>query len=464
MATTMRLPELGENVESADVVTVLVKAGDRIEENQPVVEVETDKAAVEVPADVSGTVQTVHVKAGDTITSGDALVTVDEDGVEPAQEEDRETVQSHEEDDGAPASGAAAKEPPPAPPEPSTEAPAAEPTGPPAGDTRPEPPPEAAEPTRPPSEPIAPSWRGEPGPPRLVPAAPSVRRFAREVGVDITSIQGSGPGGRISIDDVKAESRRRLGETARGRGPIAAPELPDFSAWGEVSVEDMSKVRRLTADAMATAWATVPQVTQHDTADITELEQRRRRHGRRVEEAGGKLTVTAILVRVAASALKSYPDLNSSVDAERGRIIRKHSIHVGVAVDTPHGLLVPVIRDADTKNITTIAVELGDLADRARSRRLKPDEMQGATFTISNLGGIGGTAFTPIVAWPQVAILGVSRSRTEPVFIDGAFQPRLMLPLSLSYDHRLVDGAQAARFVRWVADALEDPLVLALEG
>jgi pyruvate dehydrogenase E2 component (dihydrolipoamide acetyltransferase) len=226
----------------------------------------------------------------------------------------------------------------------------------------------------------------------------------------------------------------------------------------------MSKIRRVTAQNMARAWVTVPQVTHNDVADITALEELRKRYKPRVEAAGGKLTVTAIMVKVAASAVKLFPNVNASIDPGNEEIIFKDYVHIGVAVDTERGLLVPVIRDADHKNITEIAVELDDLARRARDRKLKPDEMQGASFSISNLGGIGGTGFSPIVNWPEVAILGVSRGRIEPQWIDGDFEPRLMLPLSLSYDHRLVDGAEAARFVRWIADALEQPLLLALEG
>jgi pyruvate dehydrogenase E2 component (dihydrolipoamide acetyltransferase) len=215
---------------------------------------------------------------------------------------------------------------------------------------------------------------------------------------------------------------------------------------------------------MARAWTTVPQVTHHDLADITELEQLRKQYRTRVEQSGGKLTLTAMMIKVAASALKVFPTVNASIDLAADEIVFKDYIHVGVAVDTERGLLVPVIRDADRKNITEISVELDDLARRARDRKLKPAEMQGASFSISNLGGIGGTGFSPIVNWPEVAILGVSRGSVEPRWIDGEFRPRLMLPLSLSYDHRLVDGADAARFVRWLAEALEEPLLMALEG
>jgi pyruvate dehydrogenase E2 component (dihydrolipoamide acetyltransferase) len=291
-----------------------------------------------------------------------------------------------------------------------------------------------------------------------------VRRFAREVGIDIATITGSGPGGRISIDDVKAETTRRLSRgTGTGVG-IPAAELPDFSRWGEIRREPMSKVRKLTSEAMTRAWLTAPQVTNHELADITEIEDLRQAYKQRVESAGGKLSLTAILIKVAASALKLFPNLNASVDPAGGEIIFKDYVHIGVAVDTDRGLLVPVIRNADQKNITEIAIELDDLATRARNRKLRPDEMQGGTFTITNLGRIGGTGFSPIVNWPEVAILGVSRSRIQPEWIDDDFEPRRMLPLSLSYDHRLVDGAEAARFLSWLTEAIEQPLLLALEG
>jgi pyruvate dehydrogenase E2 component (dihydrolipoamide acetyltransferase) len=286
------------------------------------------------------------------------------------------------------------------------------------------------------------------------------------VGIDIAEVTGTGPGGRISIDDVKTAVAERLN---RGVGPAAglpAAELPDFSRWGEVRREPMSKVRKLTAEAMSRAWLTAPQVTNHDLADITELEELRRAYKGRVEAAGGKLTMTAVLIKVAASALKLFPDLNASIDPAGSEIIYKDYVNIGVAVDTDNGLLVPVIKNADTKNITEISIELDDLAARARNRKIKPDEMQGGTFSISNLGGIGGTGFSPIVNWPEVAILGVSRSRVQPEWDSELedFEPRRMLPLSLSYDHRMVDGAEAARFLAWFTEALESPLLLALEG
>ena len=299
---------------------------------------------------------------------------------------------------------------------------------------------------------------------KTVPAAPTVRRFAREIGVDIFSVSGTGPGGRISIDDVKAHANHLLSKPSAQPGPLSTTELPDLERFGPIRRETMSKVRRLTAENLTRAWLTAPQVTNHEIADITDLEKFRKAYKERIESAGGKLTMTAILVKIVASALKQHPTLNAAVDMVSHEIIFRESINIGVAVDTERGLLVPVIRNADTKNLTDIAVELDDLARRAREKKLMPDQMQGGTFSISNLGGIGGTGFSPIVNWPEVAILGVSRARIEPEWYEGAFRPRLMMPLSLSYDHRLVDGADAARFLARLKDALEQPLLLALEG
>ena len=289
-------------------------------------------------------------------------------------------------------------------------------------------------------------------------------------GVDINDVQGTGPEGRISQDDVKEHARRILssvGSSAAGAaGAARAPArpLPDFSKWGEVERQAMSSIRRRTAEHLSAAWNAIPHVTQCEKADITALEELRKKFAPQVEKAGGKLTVTAILVKVLAAAVKEFPQFNSSADMQADEIVFKKYVNIGVAVDTDRGLLVPVIRDADRKNITRIAVEVQEAAVKARDRKLSLEDMSGGGMSISNLGGIGGTYFTPIVNWPEVAILGVSRGHMEPVWRNGAFEPRLMLPLSLSYDHRVIDGADAMRFLRWVADALEQPFLLALQG
>jgi len=296
-----------------------------------------------------------------------------------------------------------------------------------------------------------------------------VRRLAREIGVDINVVQGTGPGGRITQEDVKEHARRILSSVgsagaAVGVAARASRPLPDFQKWGEVERQPWSNIRRATAERLSYAWTTIPHVTQFDKADVGALEELRKQFKEKVANAGGNLTVTAMLVRVIATAVRKFPQFNSSIDAERGEIVLKKYVNVGVAVDTDRGLLVPVIREADTKSIMEIAVELQHLAERARDKKLSLDEMSGGGITISNLGGIGGTYFTPIVNWPEVAILGVSRGTTEPVWKDGRWEPRQMLPLSLSYDHRVIDGADAMRFLRWVVEAIEQPFLLSLVG
>jgi pyruvate dehydrogenase E2 component (dihydrolipoamide acetyltransferase) len=436
MPTPVKLPALGENIDSADVVNVLVAPGEAVAKDQPLLEVETGKASVEIPSPASGVVKDVLAKTGDTVAVGGTILTLEgADNVAGAS---------------APPATSAMDEPAAAGNKANRIQPAAQP--------RPMPP--VADKLLPAAE-AQPrlSQVPEPGPSgrRLVPAAPTVRRFARQVGVEIAEVRGTGPGGRISIDDVKAHAKRLLSAPAGSRE--LARELPDFTRWGDVELQPMSSIRKLTAQAMAYSWANVPQVTHHDTR----LEELRQRYAPRVEAAGGKLTMTAILVKVVASALAVFPKFNASVDPAAQRIIRKLYINVGVAVDTDRGLLVPVIKNAGTKSITAIAAELAQLATRARERKLSADELQGATFSISNLGGIGGTGFDPIVNWPEAAVLGVSRARMQAVWDGQSFQPRLLLPLCLTYDHRLIDGADAARFLRWVCEALEEPLLLSLE-
>jgi pyruvate dehydrogenase E2 component (dihydrolipoamide acetyltransferase) len=300
-----------------------------------------------------------------------------------------------------------------------------------------------------------------------IPAAPHVRRLARELGVDIYQVNGTGPGGRISEEDVKTFTKAAIvsmAEAVSVPSRIAEPVLPDFSKWGKVEHVSMRGVRRKTAEHLAQAWNTIPHVTQHDKADITHLEQLRTRFAARTEQAGGKMTVTAVALKVCASALKVFPQFNASINMAKEEVVYKQYVNIGVAVDTDRGLLVPVLRNVDRKNITELAAELTQLSKKARDKKLTPEEMEGGTFTITNLGGIGGTSFTPIVNYPEVAILGMSRSRTEPAWINGSFEPRLMLPLSLSYDHRLIDGADAARFLRWVVEALEQPFLLSVQG
>ncbi|HEX2445256.1 MAG TPA: 2-oxo acid dehydrogenase subunit E2 [Vicinamibacterales bacterium] len=452
------LPELGENVTAGDVVRVLVKQGDTIDKDQPVLELETDKATIEVPSSVSGRVSAVKVKAGDKVKVGQAILTVD--GGESATDEKK----------AEPAAQPAEKRKPE--PQPAVE------QANPESDEEAEPSrPAAAESAKRPAtvlemrasrQPQAPEPQAQESSEAPVAAAPSVRRLARELGVDIGSVQGSGPGGRVGPEDVKAFVRssgagaRAATPQARGGGaPPAAPGVASMEKWGEVERRPMSSVRRKTAQHLTIAWE-APHVTQHDRADITALEELRKQYGPRVEKAGGKLTVTAIAARIAAEALRRFPQFNTSLDLPNEEILFKRYVHVGIAVDTERGLLVPVIRDADRKTITEIAAEVAQLSEKARARKLTLEEMEGGSFTITNLGGIGGTAFTPIINPPQVAILGLSRASMEPVYGNGQFEPRLLLPLSLSYDHRAIDGADAARFLRWIAEAMESPLTIFL--
>ncbi|GIX48446.1 MAG: dihydrolipoamide acetyltransferase component of pyruvate dehydrogenase complex [Candidatus Tectimicrobiota bacterium] len=437
MATyAFTLPELGEGIAEGDVVNVLVAVGEQVSKDQPVLELETDKAVIEVPAPVSGIVRAIHVKQGEKAAVGQLLLTL-------------ETAEAE-----APAATAA----PAAPAEPPPPAAVPPPTPPPAPEPAVAAPPAAAAE----AEAERPAVAAD-GQRVLAPAAPSVRRFAREIGIDITEVPGSGPGGRITIEDVKRYARQ-LHAAGRQGAAVPAVALPDFARWGPIERQPLRGVRQRTAERMAQAWAQVPHVTQFDKADITDLEALRQRYAPRVQAAGGRLTLTAIVLKVVAAALKVFPQFNASLDLARQEVVYKRYYHLGVAVDTEHGLLVPVIRDVDRKNVLTLAVELTQLAERARARKLTPEELQGGTFTVTNLGGLGGTNFTPIVNFPEVAILGLARSQVEPVYRDGTFVPRRLLPLALSYDHRLIDGADGVRFLRWVVEALEQPFLLALEG
>ena len=464
------LPNLGDGVAQGDVLKVLVKAGDAVAVDQPVLELETDKATIEVPSDVAGKITEVKVKAGDKVKPGQAVLTLEgANGASgangPKEQAPAETPKREAARQEAPKPGA-------------TSAPSPAPQAPPTSQALPERPkasvtniaaarPQAAAPAPPPA----------PAPPQVTaaPAAPSVRRLAREIGVDVTQVPGTGPGGRITQDDVKEFAKRVMhsiggnGQAAAASGAAVArsvtmPSLPDFSKWGEVERKPMTGIRRKTAEHLSHAWSAIPHVTQFDKADITALEQVRKKYRPEVEKAGGNLTVTAVAAKVVASALKVFPQFNASVDPAGESIVYKKYIHVGIAVDTENGLLVPVIRNADQKNLIQLSIDINQLAEKAKARKLSIDEMSGGSMSISNLGGIGGTMFTPIVNWPEVAILGISRGGFEPVWNGTTFEPRQMLPLSLSYDHRLIDGADAIRFLRWVAEALENPFALTLRG
>jgi pyruvate dehydrogenase E2 component (dihydrolipoamide acetyltransferase) len=443
----IKLPDFGENVAEGGVLELRVKEGDTINKGDILLVVEAEKSTLEVPAEVSGRVSKLQVKKGDTVKSGQVIGTV-EDGA-PAGK--RAQAPAKEARDQAPEreSPAVTKAPEPEETEPTEE----------AKQTA------AALGTKPaPDGKGGPGRNGDHGAPargdsKLVPAGPATRRLAGKLGVDLASVPGSGPRGRVTQDDVIAFSKRS-GAVGGGTG-VAVPPLPDFAKWGPVEAQPLELIRRKTAEQMSLSWSLIPHVTQHDLADVTDLDAFRRSQD---TGKGPKLTVTAFVLKAAAVTLQEFPHFNASLDLAGGRLIRKRYYHIGVAVDTDRGLLVPVIRDVDKKSVRQLAGELTEIAEKARGRKLPVEEMKGGTFTISNLGGIGGTSFTPIVNYPEVAILGLSRARLEPVVRDGQVVPRLMLPLSLSYDHRVVDGADGARFCRRIAAMLENPLLLLVEA
>lgn len=484
MAKEFKLPDPGEGIHEAEIIEVKVSEGDRVEEGDPLFIVETDKAEVDVPAPFSGTVEKVMVKDGDDVRVGDVLLTYSESsGSGSGSSEEREDAGRDEPKDGDDGARSDRRK--------SSERRGEKEAGD-RGEEREEEAEEKAESEdeprarRAPDEESERSADGEAAsgerPAEPVPAAPSTRRLARELGVDIEKIRGRGDEGRITDDDV----REAAGEEARGAGERAPerqaagragaeeglppsqwpltprqPELPDFERWGAVERIELRGVRRATAQRMALAWSQVPHVTHEDVADITELEQVRRSQSEEMESRGAKLTLTTLVVKAVVAALKEFPRFNASLDPAAGEIVLKRHYHVGVAVATDRGLLVPVIRDADRKPVIELATELQELAERARDGDLDLEEMRGGTFSITNPGGIGGTRFTPIVNFPQVAILGCGRARLEPVaegeIGSAQVSHRFRLPLCLGFDHRVNDGADAARFVNFIRDLLGDP-------
>ena len=432
MAQEFKLPELGENIESIQVVRVMVAAGGSVAVDQPVLELETDKATIEVPSTVAGIVAAVHVQPGDAIKRGQLIFSL----AGSAAAEGGKTAAPAP---AGPAAVAAREEAPP-PVERAAVVPVAAPVAPPS--------------------PEAPAGR-------KVPAAPSVRRFAREIGVDLALVPPGSPHGRVSKDDVKRYTRQ-LNEARPVAGAAAVgaplPPLPDFARWGAVERKKMSVIRAKTAEHMTLSWSQVPHVTIYDKADITELEQLRKQYAGLAEKEGGKLTMAVMVCKITAQALRKFPAFNASVDMATREIIHKKYVHLGIAVNTPRGLMVPVVRDADTKNMVTLAAEIQTLAMKCRDGKIKLEEIEGSTFTVTNLGRICGTFFTPIVNYPEVAILGLGRAYEEPTVVNGEIVKRMVLPLSLSFDHRVIDGADGAAFMGWIKEAIEQPLILALNG
>ena len=419
--TEVKVPDIGD-FKDVPIVEVHVKPGDTVNAEDPLITLESDKASMDVPAPAGGRVREVHVSVGNRVSEGSPVLTL-ETTSEGATTSPPSLVEQQE------------PEPRPAAPPPvAPGAPAAARTG--------------------------PSADGAAPGIDQVHASPSVRRLARELGVDLRQIRGTGEKGRVTKDDVKAF----LGGPAAPPAPAPAaaavgiPEIPaqDFSKFGPIETRPLSRIKRISGPHLQRAWLNVPHVTQHDDADITDLDAYRKQLDAEARDKGYRVTLLAFLMKAAVSALKQFPEFNSSLSPEKDALILKRYYHLGIAVDTPEGLVVPVVRDVDRKGITELSQELGAFSQKARSGKLTPSDLQGASFTISSLGGIGGTAFTPIVNAPEVAILGVSRSKTAPVWNGEAFIPRLMLPLSVSYDHRVIDGALAARFTSFLSHVLGD--------
>jgi pyruvate dehydrogenase E2 component (dihydrolipoamide acetyltransferase) len=433
----IQVPDIGD-FRDVDVIELLVAPGDRVKAEDSLITLESDKATLEIPAPVGGIVKELLVRVGDKVSEGHpiARLEVEEAGAE------------------APETAAAASAP-----EPRREA--AHPAAP---AREPEPPPH---PELPPSFALGPDDLDEKPRGPLAHASPSVRRLARELGVDLAAVPASGPKGRILRQDIQAYVKGALAQGSGAAVPLAGvsvarPPEVDFAKFGPTELQPLNRVRRLSAANLHRSWVTVPHVTQFDAADVTELESFRKARGSEAEARGFKLTFLPFVVKAVCRALQEMPHFNSSLDRSGENLVVKRYWHIGVAVDTEHGLVVPVVRDADRKGIFELAQEVQQLSERARARRLTPADLQGASFSISSLGGIGGTAFTPIVNHPEVAILGVSRMEWRPVWSDGEFRPRRMLPLSLSYDHRVIDGADAARFTARLAQLLGDLRLLVL--
>ncbi len=440
MKKEIKIPDIAENVETGLIAGILVSKGDKVEEDQSVVEIETDKATTDIPSPYAGVVDEIKVKEGDEVKVNQVIMIIE---VEEEGEGEKKEGKGEKEKDEAKEKEAEKKE---------EEAKKKE-----QEEEKEEP----AEGKKEEEKEKTEAKAGEKEEKDLsdVPASPSVRRMAREMDVDITKVKGTGPGNRISAEDIKKYAGEAEAAPAE-KAETKAIELPDFSQWGTTSREPMTTIRKITSKNVQQSWQAIPHVTQFDEADITELENFRKRYQSKAEKAGGKLTVTAILLKIAGFALQKFPRFNASIDAQNEELVYKHYYNVGIAADTPKGLLVPVVRDVNSKSLIDLSVELTELAQKARDKKIAPEEMQGGNFTISNLGGIGGTAFTPIILPPQLAILGVARSEYKPVYVNGELEKRLIIPLSLSYDHRVIDGADGARFLRWICDVIEDPYAI----
>ncbi|WP_321289981.1 2-oxo acid dehydrogenase subunit E2 [uncultured Sunxiuqinia sp.] len=444
MKKEIKVPDIAENVETGLIAGILVSKGDKVVEDQSVVEIETDKATTDIPSPFVGTVNEIKVSEGDEVEVNQVIMIIETEGEESqdneedesddeASDQDKENKKSAEKEEQVDDSDSDSEE----------------------------------EETDEEEDGLKEKSSGkEKNDQSDIPASPSVRRLAREKDIDLDQVEGTGPSGRITTEDVEQFAGKSDSDQANDDDKKAnktkeskrEKELStDFAKWGLISMEPMNNIRKETAKNVQQAWQTVPHVTQFDEADITNLENFRKQNQDKIAKSGGKLTVTALLLKIASLALQRFPRFNASLDEENNQIVYKHYYHIGIAVDTSQGLLVPVIRDVNKKSLSELAAELSEMAEKARDKKISSDEMQGGSFTISNLGGIGGTQFTPIVYSPQVAILGVSRSQYKQVLVNDEFEQRLVIPLSLSYDHRVIDGADGARFLRWICDVIEDP-------
>jgi pyruvate dehydrogenase E2 component (dihydrolipoamide acetyltransferase) len=418
MATSFKLPDLGEGIHEGEIIKIFVSEGDRVAEGDLLVEVETDKAAVEIPSPYTGTIKEIRVKSGDTVNVGEVLVIFEEAGkwAEKPEENGAEAEKADKVTAGRDVPAARMEEP--------------------------------------------------------VPASPATRRLARELSVDLSEVAALGRKGLITEEDVRAFAEKRetkekeapeeVRKKPESTVPVSTPPLPDFGKWGRIERIPYRSVRRSTGRQMALAWSQIPHASTQDDIDVTRLEEFRRRHRSRIEEKGGRLSLTVFALKAVAEALRQYPNFNASLDADAEEIIIKHYYHVGVAVNTEEGIIVPVIRDVDRKNITDLSVELNELVARTRERKIGLEELQGGTFTITNTGPLGGKQFSPIINLPQVAILGMGSARMQPVVVENKengneIVPRLMMPVVLCFDHRVLDGADAIRFMKVVKTVLENP-------
>jgi len=452
MPVEFKLPDLGEGIHEGEIIEILVRIGDRVEDGQPVLVVETDKASAEVPAPVNGTVLEIRVKPGQTVRVGEVLMVFLREGEREGEKApERPAVMT------APAARVEAR-----PPEPVAMQP-----------------PKVAEIGREaPRQTAAEDDRKPPAPARIsegpVPAAPSTRRLARELGVDLHLVQPTGPGGRVTAEDVRAAAESAKKTAAPVPPPVTPPEpekrpltaheppsLPQFDQLGPVERIPLRSIRRATARHMALSWSQIPHVTHMDVADITELEKFRLKYRKQAEEQGAPLSLTVFMLKAATSALKKFPRFNSSLDTATDEIILKHYYNIGVAVDTERGLIVPVIRDVDRKSLIDLAIELKQTAEKARQGKTAAEDLTGGSFTITNIGPLGGTAFNPIINYPQVAILGMAQARLQPMVMGDENKhqivPRLILPLIVTFDHRVIDGADAARFTNVIIESLKNP-------